>query len=323
MMMTRALSICQALRSRIYRETTRRSLSSLKVDPSKYVYNVTKERAVEDPAVAAFLEANYPDAYVEEKIRQQMNELATQDVVVSSDDALDNEASELNIRKLECYLRNPENEEGSRASERLRESHMIPGILYGSDPNLGIFSEQAESKTLIKTPWRLLQRELDRYHRHFESRVYDLTLLESPDDDSGGTVHRVIPKSVQRHPVQSRIYCANFCRYHAGRPIKLPIMYVNEEESPALKRDGFIVPIQRFIECFVEDGVRIPDCVELECTDLQFKDVIRTDRVSLPNGVRFSDRVINRGDDFILGVVFGKRRGADAGEAGDDEEQEE
>jgi large subunit ribosomal protein L25 len=176
---------------------------------------------------------------------------------------------------------------------------------------LGIFSHQPESKTFIKTPWRVLQRELDRYHRGFESRVYDLTVLESPDDDSGGTVHRVIPKNVQRHPVMSSIYCANYCRYHAGRPIKIPLVYINEEESPVLKRDGFIVPIQRSVECFVEDGVPIPEKLELECTGLRYKQVVRRDRVLLPDGVRFSDRVIKKGDLFIIGVVFGKNDGTD------------
>jgi hypothetical protein len=110
--------------------------------------------------------------------------------------------------------------------------------------------------------------------------------------------------------VQSSIYCANFCRYHAGRPIKLPIIQINEEESPALKREGFIVPIQRYVECIVEDGVSIPEALELECTGMVTKEVIRLDRIILPDGIQVSDHVRKRGDEFIIGVVFGKSRGS-------------
>jgi len=187
-----------------------------------------------------------------------------------------------------------------------------------------VYSHQPESKTFIKTPWRYIQSETERYHRHFESRVYDLTVYQSPDDDVG-EVHRVLPRDVQRHPWKTGIfYCVNYCRYHAGRPIKIPVVYINEEESNALKHDGFIVPIQRYVECFVDDGVPIPERIELECTGLKFKEVIRTDRLIVPDGVRFSDRVLERGREYIVGVVFGKGRDEkeEAGEGDKDKAEE-
>jgi ribosomal protein L25 (general stress protein Ctc) len=291
----------------LYRRVLARGLSSLRQDPSIFVQGLTKAKSETDDVTLAYLQANYPIAF-QEKAEQQPSV-----PIFKSNDfeskTVPDVSYELNIRPLTCYLRDSEKEAGSRSSEWLREEKMIPGLLYGGDPSLGIRSDQPESKILIKTPWRLLQAELDRYHRSFESRVYDLTILEHPDDDSSGTVHRVIPQSVQRHPVKETIYCANFCRYHAGRPIRLPLVYVNEEESPALKRDGFIIPIQRYVECFVGEGTPIPERLELECTNLQFKEVIRVDRLLLPDNVRLSDRVLKRGDDFILGVVHGKNRG--------------
>lgn len=310
-----------------------RGLSSLQQDPSHFVQGLTKEKAESDAATIAFLQSNYPRVFQtktenevgikEPKIDENerlMKTVATNEVANISSSSTTNTANELNIRPLTCYLRDPETESGSRSSEWLRQERMIPGLLYGGDASLGIRSDQPDSKTFIKTPWRLLQAELDRYHRSFESRVYDLTVLEHPDDTSGGTVHRVIPQNVQRHPVKETIYCANFCRYHAGRPIRLPLVYVNEEESPALKRDGFILPIQRFVECFVAEGTPIPECIELECTNLQFKEVIRVDRLLLPDNVQLSRRVLKRGDDFILGVVHGKNRGGASSSGGGDED---
>lgn len=278
-------------------------------DPSKLVHNVTKEQMAENPVVADFMKSNFPESFssgesehssISQRESENVEDLELSEEIV--------EANELNVRPITCYLRDADKEDGSRRSEELRQNGFIPGILYGSDPTQGIFSHQPESKTLVKTPWKFLQRELDRYHHSFESRVYDLTILESPDDDSGGLVHRVIPKNVQRHPVLSSIYCANFLRYHPGRPIKIPLVYANEDESSALKRGGFILPIQRYVECFVEEGAPFPDLLEIECTGLQFKEVIRVDRVLLPDNVRFSDRVAKQADSFILGVVHGKSR---------------
>lgn len=311
-----------SLRSRSIRWLSSNSEATTIDDPSRLVHGISKEDLESNQALADYVRANFPDAF-EPKDQAPSSAIPSgvRTVATSRDidgtETKEDEKYARNIRPLFTYVRDPVLEEGTRAGKRLRATGMIPGLLYGGDPSLGIYSNQPESKTFVKTPWNILQGELDRYHHHFESRVYDLTLLEHPDDDSGGTVHRVIPRNLQRHPVESSIYCVNFCRYHAGRPIKIPIAYINEEESPALKRDGFILPIQRYIECFVEDHVDIPEALDLECTDLKFKDVIRLDRISLPDGVRLSDRVMKRGDDFILGVVFGKGRGAAAADDGD------
>ena len=293
--------------------------ASLRVDPSRLIDGLTKEKIERDPSVAEFLKANFPEAFVDafDASSESYEEAGAQDEKSSSQDA---EAYPRNIRPLSCYRRDPEEEKGKSAIGRLRWDGMIPGIVYGTDPTLGIRSHQPESKFLVKTEWKLLQRELDLYHRHFESRVYDLTVFVGPDDKTG-TLHRVIPRNVNRHPVKNSIFCANFCRYYAGRPIKLPITYVNEEESPALKRDGFIIPLQRFVECFIEDGADIPNTLEVECTGLLVKDLIRLDRVILPDGVRYSDRTIKRGNQFIIGVVSGK--GRDPAESEDEDEDEE
>lgn len=235
------------------------------------------------------------------------------------------EQQALNIRVLKTFART---QEGTRACVRMRNPTngpgqqrrvLIPGIVYGADPTLGINNDDSNNKILVQTPWSELQRELDRFHRRIESRVYDLTVYQDDDDDdtkggSSSTVHRVILRNVQRHPVQGKIYCANFLRYHPGRPIQIPLQYVNQEESPALKRDGFIVPVRKHVECWVEDGVRIPDYLEVECTGLVLKDVIRMDRVVFPDGVKVTDRVDVA--NFIVGPVQGGRSAA----MGDDDD---
>ena len=112
------------------------------------------------------------------------------------------------------------------------------------------------------------------------------------------------------HPVKEEVYCVNFCRYHAGRPLKLPLKHVNEDMSPALKGDCFIIPIQRKIEVIIEEGVSIPDHLELDCSSLKAQEVIRRDRILLPDGVKFSKRVLRRRFiDYVVGKVEGSSRG--------------
>jgi len=305
----------------------RSASSSGTMDPGKLVAGLTSKDVEANPEIEDYLRSNFgnggetgdeeitsgitiPDELLREfGIEEKDNGIPAKKDRKYGDPRVDRglgnaEQQSLNIRVLNTHLRE---EEGTRSCDRLRRSDIIPGLLFGSDPNLNILSSDSSSKVLLKTKWAELQRELDRYHHRFESRVYDLTVFES-ESDTEGTVHRVVPSSVQRHPVKGEIYCANFVRYHAGRPLALPVTYINTEESPALKRDGFIIPVTKFVKCFVEEGVPIPDALEVECTGLQVKDVIRMDRVIFPDGVKAIDRL--NLVDFIIGPVRGGRSAA-------------
>jgi hypothetical protein len=274
-------------------------------DPSTFVTGVTVEDLQKDEALAEYFAANFPEYGTD---GQMTTSTDTTNVHVSQNDDSeleeeDDADSPLNIRLLSGYKRF---EDGTQPCHRLRDHlQLIPGIIYGSDPTQKILSIDSSSKILVKTPWEQIQREMDRFTYHnFESRVYDFTAFED-DDDEEGVVHRVTAANVQHHPFQTKVYCCNYLRYFPGRPIKIPIIYVNEEESGALKRGGFVVPQNRHVSCLVEDGVPIPEAIEMDCTGLRLKDVIRVDRLMFPEGVKASKRVNkNR---FLVGTVFGRR----------------
>lgn len=326
------------LRRKIFPQLSNGGLNNIRcssnVPPDKLIAGLTQEQVDSDPNIQAFIEANFSEesevqtdgysipAEILKEYGLDESDFAPLDIKQYGDPRVDfgmgttEEQQARNIRLLSTYTRT---EEGTLACDRLRENKIIPGIIYGSDAKNGVLSINKDTRIMVKTPWSVLQRELDRFHRTFESRVYDLTLYEDPNDTEG-TLHRVIPRDVQRHPVKGTIYCANFLRYHPGRPLKLPIVYINQEESPALKRDGFIIPVNKYIECLIEDGAPIPDALELECTGLKLKDVVRIDRINFPDGVRPSKRV--NLDTFIVGPVAGGRGGEMDGE-GEGEEKAE
>lgn len=284
-------------------------------DPSTFVHGVTVADLAKDPALAEYFAVNFPEygtASTTDVDSTASSSTATaDDADVDADDI--SESSPLNIRQLSAYKRIVE---GSQECYRLRKHQfLIPGLIYGSDPTQDprVLSNHPASRIKVMTPWEQIQREMDRFTYHnFESRVYDLTVYEDEDDEEG-VVHRVAPANVQFHPFQNKIYCCNYLRYHAGKPINIPIVYVNEEESGAMKRGGFVVPQTRHISCLVEDGAPIPEAVEMDCTGLKLKEVIRMDRIIFPPGVTASKRVNPK--KFLVGTLFGRR--ADAGKDDD------
>jgi hypothetical protein len=247
--------------------TTIRSLSTTSngnggITPTKPIENlvsgVTLEKLHKDPSTADFMRANFPEHFESEEEEQK----AEQSRVITNwgERRRSIPKPHLNIRSMATLLRCNKTEEGSNRCFPMRDQHnLIPGVIYGGDPTKGISGRDDSQRIFVKTPRPTLQSEIDRYHYlTFQGRVYDLTVyetleqMEAGQDD--GFTHRVVPRDVQLHPVNDMVYCCNFVRYYPGRPIKIPVTLINEEESPALKRDGFLIPINKFVECVVDDG---------------------------------------------------------------------
>lgn len=305
-------------------------------DPSRYVAGVTREQLESDATLAAFFKANFPDWDSEPdeidpiaEVKALQHEAATKREVQQGDSgrskvamderlAVPDELAALNIQPFYTYLRDMETEKGTNVSRKMREfDRLIPGVIYG-------FEGRPKDQIAVKTPWNLLHGQLDRYHHHFESRVYELSVYETPESDEPVQKHTVIPRDMQRHPYLNKLWCINYMRYYPGRTINLPIRYINEEESPAMKRGGFVAPVSRYVPCVVEEGVPIPDFIDLECTGLQLKNVLRMERLVFPDGVKVDAEVDK--DNFLVGTVFGRRAlivdDSEGGEEGEGESSE-
>lgn len=269
-------------------------------NPSSIVNGVTSDDLDSDAELAEFFAVNFPEPPPTVlRLKKEMNEKSKDKQLKDMDPLV-----ALNIRTMKCFLRDSQSEDGSRASRSMRVNQkLIPGVIYGADKSLNIPGTGPDSRILVKTPLPEIHREMDRYNIKIMSRVYELTVM---DQDSGDVLsqHRVVPRDVQLHPFLNKPYCVNYVRYHPGRSIKIPIRYINEEESPGLKRGGYIIPINRYLECTVEDGVPIPESIDLDCTGVRIKDKLRIDRLIIPEGVLVSKNVNQK--EFLVGPVFGK-----------------
>ena len=183
----------------------RRSFSSIleeMEDPGNYIEGATRERMLNDPIFADYVKANLPEIFDPGYLGEDLDvwrgiDPRILELIKEKKRAKEEERQKrkerrqrdkhhpLNMRPITSYLR----EEGTehRRGHWFREhQNMIPGILLGSDPSMGIYSHEPSSKTLLKTPHNIVQRELNRYNHNFQdSRVYNLTIYRDEEDEEG------------------------------------------------------------------------------------------------------------------------------------------
>lgn len=276
--------------------------SKLNICISKYLTGFTHSDVCTNTSLINFIRANFP-SLIEEYFPQDVSYNGQTKTNFSTNSKFrskkEKKKSKLPKHSIFCYIRN-HNETNSRRAKSLRTSNFIPGVVYGSNSDL-----PSSSDILVKTPYHNIQREISQLSREmFLGRVYTLTIYQNENDNEGTTL-KVLPRDIQYHPIWEKIYCVNYIRYHPGRVLEIPLDYVNIDNSPTLKRGGFIAPVSRTIGCVIERGVDIPETIHVDCTCLELGDVIRIDRLIFPSGVYIDKRVSK--EDFLVGTVFGKR----------------
>lgn len=186
---------------------------------------------------------------------------------------------------------------GKGASRRLRrESQQLPAIIYGGD-------QAPENITLtLREISKVLENEV------FYSSVITLKVDGKPQD--------VVLKALQRHPATEFVLHADFQRVVKDQKMTLhiPVRFVGEEKSPALKLQGGVVSHQVTeleIRCLPKD---IPDFIEVDLSQVSVGDSVHISSLKLPDGVE--SIALTHGTDLTLATVF-TPRGNKADEAAD------
>ena len=154
---------------------------------------------------------------------------------------------------------------GKGASRELRRSGRVPAVIYGDKKEA--LSIHVEEKLLTK----MLSTG------HFMNSVIMI--------DNGGTPHRTLPKDVQFHPVSSRPIHVDFLRIgeHSQVHVNVPVHFIDEEESPGIKRGGVLNVVQHDLE-LICDAAEIPEQIEISLKGLDVGDSIHISNVTLPKG---------------------------------------
>jgi large subunit ribosomal protein L25 len=170
---------------------------------------------------------------------------------------------------------------GKGASRALRREGRVPAVVYGGkEEPLSIHVEEKE-----------LVRQLGT--GHFFNSVVEVTV--------GGKKLRTLPKDVALHPVSDRPLHVDFLRLSkdAKVHVNVPVVFVNEEASPGLKRGGVLNVVRHDLE-LVCDADKLPDEVQIDVTGLDVGDSIHISHIKLPAG---SESAISDRDFTIATIV--------------------
>ena len=154
---------------------------------------------------------------------------------------------------------------GKGASRALRREGRIPAVVYGGkEEPMGIHVEE-----------RLLRRMLGT--GHFTNSIVMIEV--------GGKSVRTLPKDVHFHPVSDRPLHVDFLRLakDATVEVSVPVLFINEEDSPGLKRGAVLNIVRHELE-LICDADKIPDDIRIDVTGLDVGDSIHISNVTLPAG---------------------------------------
>ncbi len=166
---------------------------------------------------------------------------------------------------------------GKGAARQARRDGLVPGVVYGG----------GEDPIAINVPFNVLLKRLKA--GRFLSTLFNLK-VEGKDDV------RVICRNVQRHVVKDLPTHLDFMRLKQTTKINLfiGIEFINEDECPALKAGGILVPVRNEVELMVTAG-DIPETLTVDLTGLEIGDTITISSITLPSGAKAT---IDR--DFVI-----------------------
>ena len=170
---------------------------------------------------------------------------------------------------------------GKGASRHLRREGRVPAVIYG---------EKKEPVAI-----HLNERELAKAMSsgHFMNSVVMI--------EGAGPATRTLPKDVQFHPVSDRPLHVDFLRIgeHAQVHVNVPVVFVDEEESPGIKRGGVLSIAHHEIELIV-DAAEIPSEIRVSLKGVEVGDSIHLSQIALPAG---ATAVSHEGDETLASIV--------------------
>ncbi|WP_019832218.1 50S ribosomal protein L25/general stress protein Ctc [Sphingomonas sp. PR090111-T3T-6A] len=158
---------------------------------------------------------------------------------------------------------------GKGASRHLRREGRVPAVIYGDNKEpVSIHVNERELMKALNTG-------------HFMNSVVMI--------EGAGAAIRTLPKDVQLHPVTDRPLHVDFFRIgeHSTVHVNVPLVFVDEELSPGLKRGGVLSIVRHEIELVV-DAANIPDQITVSMNGFDVGESVHISSVALPTGAKLA-----------------------------------
>lgn len=155
---------------------------------------------------------------------------------------------------------------GKGAARELRREGLIPAVIYG------------EKKPPVPISISYKEAMLRIHAGGFLSSVINVEV--------GGEQHKVIPRDYQLDPVRDFVQHVDFLRIgkNTRLTIEVPVRFLNEEESPGLKRGGVLNIVRHTVEVTCPAD-QIPDGFEIDLTGTDVGDALHISMVTMPENV--------------------------------------
>jgi len=198
-----------------------------------------------------------------------------------------------------CEARNNTGTGGARAARR---EGWVPGVLYGGEQEPVAVNLRSNEITKAFKAGRLISH---------------LANIDVPGEDGQ---QPVIARAVQIHPVKGLPMHVDLMRVNEKTRIDVavPVRFINEEESPGLKKGGVLNVVRHAVEVYAP-ATAIPEIFEIDVTGLEVGDSIHASAIKLPEGVThvITDR------DFTIATIAAPSALRSSDDASSEEETEE
>lgn len=189
---------------------------------------------------------------------------------------------------------------GKGAARAIRRQGQVPAVIYGDK----------KEPQLLTLAYRDVLKEVET--GRFLSTIYNINI--------DGKTERVIPRDVQLEPVRDFILHVDFLRLakDARVEVAVPVSFINEDDSPGLRRGGVlnVVRYEIEIDCSADE---IPEELVVDLAGLDIGDSVHISAVTLPGDAKptISDR------DFTIATIAAPAVLTPEEEAGEVPEEEE
>src|SRR4051812_34898318 len=156
--------------------------------------------------------------------------------------------------------------QGTGASRRLRLADKVPGIVYGAG-----------------TP-AMIELDHNALFHALKKEAFHSTILEM---ELAGKTEQVLLRDYQLHPFRQIVLHIDFQRVDATTKItkKVPLHFINEENSPAVKTDACLVNhvvTELRIQCL---AAKLPEFLTVDLANLTKGQSIHVSDLKLDDGV--------------------------------------
>lgn len=187
-------------------------------------------------------------------------------------------------------------ETGSRVSQKAREQHKVPSVLYGYD------ATGKEERVLLWLDELELLREQRKRGPSFHNTLYNLVV------DGVKVSSQVLPRGLVLHPTTGRPECVSFLRYkpwsRPGARIEIPLRAINEDKCPGIKDGGWLLFMNYQIPVFAR-GETIPNCLIVDLRGKKVAEKIKVSEIHFNDGLMLRTK---RTDDFAVAKIMGSKK---------------